>query len=409
MAAEAGVRGWRKQENRTAFPLFSSLSCLGCKFYGRFLKAAGLNDQSSDLNSNACSNQSVVFIVHGFRSDSSSVNQMARVLATQHQVFPVDLDITFQNLGECVAQLKNIVVRTLQKHPFRRIHFVAHSTGGIIVRMLLKMTAISNKTAACVFIAVPNNGTVLAEAHQIVVPEPLRGIHKPIAYLTRDFVRSLDLDCPPHIAYGGVAGLKPWQTTRRAFRGPNDGVVAVSSVYLDEMVDFVQVPSDHLMIMRDFATAQAVLMFLDTFCFPSTLSRATIMNTADKFRFICENHAMDILIQSCSVNIEMATLGGKVWWRELAVVDGWKLQQNNLTSHVRILNPSDIRKAWGSRKLLDDAMDLVVSQIRSQKFVADYEDSPLVARLKKLKLLLDKELITPEEFEVRKSKILDEI
>ncbi|GAB2593802.1 SHOCT domain-containing protein [Nitrincola alkalisediminis] len=133
------------------------------------------------------------------------------------------------------------------------------------------------------------------------------------------------------------------------------------------------------------------------------------MNTAEKFKFIYENHAMDDLIQRCSGNLEIATLGGKLWWRDLAVVGGWKLQQNNLTSHVRILNPSDIRKAWGSRKALDDAMGLVVSQIRSQKFVADHNQEPLVARVKKLKLLLDKELITPEEFEARRAKILDEV
>ncbi len=194
------------------------------------------------MNFSASPNESVVFIVHGFRSDSSSVNQMARVLTTQHRVFPVDLDITFQNLRSCVTQLMDVVCRVVNDHPIRRIHFVAHSTGGIVVRMLLKITAISDKTAACVFVAVPNNGTVLADAHQIVVPEPLRGLHKPIASLTRDFVQSLDLECPPHIAFGGIAGLKSWRTTRAAFRGPNDGVVAVSSVYLDEMVDFVQVP-----------------------------------------------------------------------------------------------------------------------------------------------------------------------
>ncbi len=51
-------------------------------------------------------------------------------------------------------------------------------------------------------------------------------------------------------------------------------------------------------------------------------------------------------------NIPFPTMGGKVFWNELAECDGWRLQKNMLTGHCRILNPDDIRVAWGGEDAL---------------------------------------------------------
>jgi len=42
-----------------------------------------------------------------------------------------------------------------------------------------------------------------------------------------------------------------------------------------------------------------------------------------------------------------ATMGGKVFWTNLAEQGGWKVQQNDFSSHCRILDPQDNRVAWG--------------------------------------------------------------
>lgn len=55
-------------------------------------------------------------------------------------------------------------------------------------------------------------------------------------------------------------------------------------------------------------------------------------------------------------NIESPTLGGHFFWVTLAEVDGWKLQRNKLTKHCRILDPDDIRKAWGSENAMAKAL-----------------------------------------------------
>lgn len=46
-------------------------------------------------------------------------------------------------------------------------------------------------------------------------------------------------------------------------------------------------------------------------------------------------------------NIPFPTLGGHVFWNDLANVKGWKLQKNMITGLCRILDPDDVRRAWG--------------------------------------------------------------
>jgi hypothetical protein len=46
-------------------------------------------------------------------------------------------------------------------------------------------------------------------------------------------------------------------------------------------------------------------------------------------------------------NIPFPTMGGEVFWNELASVNGWRVQQNMITQHCRVLDPNDVRVAWG--------------------------------------------------------------
>jgi len=56
-------------------------------------------------------------------------------------------------------------------------------------------------------------------------------------------------------------------------------------------------------------------------------------------------------------NIDMKTKGGHVFWDNMAVSNGWKIQKNKLTNHCRILDPQDIRRAWGSETVMMNALD----------------------------------------------------
>lgn len=47
-------------------------------------------------------------------------------------------------------------------------------------------------------------------------------------------------------------------------------------------------------------------------------------------------------------NIPTPTMGGAVFWNTMCEANGWKMQQNMITKHARILNSSDVRIAWGT-------------------------------------------------------------
>ena len=53
------------------------------------------------------------------------------------------------------------------------------------------------------------------------------------------------------------------------------------------------------------------------------------------------------------LNLKLPTLGGKQIWTDHVWRDGWSVQQNVMTGHWRVLDPSNVRHAWGSRAACD--------------------------------------------------------
>jgi len=46
-------------------------------------------------------------------------------------------------------------------------------------------------------------------------------------------------------------------------------------------------------------------------------------------------------------NVPFPTMGGKVFWNNIFEREGWKVQKNMFTRHCRVLDPKNIRRAWG--------------------------------------------------------------
>lgn len=47
-------------------------------------------------------------------------------------------------------------------------------------------------------------------------------------------------------------------------------------------------------------------------------------------------------------NVLMPTLGGRQFWGDVCHFRGWRIQQNVYTGHYRLLDPRDVRHAWGT-------------------------------------------------------------
>lgn len=66
-------------------------------------------------------------------------------------------------------------------------------------------------------------------------------------------------------------------------------------------------------------------------------------------------------------NIKSPTLGGKQFWTDFTWRQGWRLQQNSLTKHWRIIDPSNLRHAWGSRQACERKLLELVPDNRIQE------------------------------------------
>lgn len=47
-------------------------------------------------------------------------------------------------------------------------------------------------------------------------------------------------------------------------------------------------------------------------------------------------------------NLPFKTFGGKQFWTDIRVQDGWRIQRNHYTEHCRILDDKNVRQSWGS-------------------------------------------------------------
>ncbi len=56
-------------------------------------------------------------------------------------------------------------------------------------------------------------------------------------------------------------------------------------------------------------------------------------------------------------NLPTPTLGGTQLWRDAHVFAGWRIQENVLTGHFRLLDTENIRRAWGSYTQCAERLD----------------------------------------------------
>lgn len=56
-------------------------------------------------------------------------------------------------------------------------------------------------------------------------------------------------------------------------------------------------------------------------------------------------------------NLRMPTLGGVQFWTDLEWRRGWRVQHNAVTGHYRLLDPANVRYAWGNRAACQQELD----------------------------------------------------
>ena len=143
----------------------------------------------------------------------------------------------------------------------RKIHFVTHSLGGIMVRYYLQNHRI-RELGRILMLSPPNHGSEVVDA-----------LHDNIFYQTAMGPAGQQLGTDEHSLpnalrpISGEIGIitgnsssDPWFSP--IIPGDDDGKVSVERAKLDEMHDFLVVENGHTFIMRDTGVIHQILCFL---------------------------------------------------------------------------------------------------------------------------------------------------
>lgn len=189
-----------------------------------------------------------VVLLHGFWRSARSMSKLERSLAADG--FEV-VNIDYPSQKETVESIANNYLKKILQNRCgdkkRKIHFVTHSMGGIIVRHFLAENKLPN-LGRVVMLAPPNRGSKMADvlsklgwANDLLGPA--------LKQLTTSKKSLPNIIANPDYEVGIIAGKF-------------DGKVSVKATKLETMKDFLVVPSAHSFIMDWDEVVVAVKNFL---------------------------------------------------------------------------------------------------------------------------------------------------
>ncbi|UCD86754.1 MAG: alpha/beta hydrolase [Desulfobacterales bacterium] len=204
-----------------------------------------------------------VILLHGMGRSPSSMREIeTHLLGKGYKT----VNLVYPSTSESIERIAEVyipnAIAKCQLSPVDKIHFVAHSLGGIIVRQYLQTNSLPEGSRV-VMLAPPNQGSEVVDyVKEFFAYKWLYG--PPGQELGTNPESTPNRLKPIDIEVGIITGDRSFNPIFSALiPGPDDGRVSVERAKLQEMTDFLLISSPHTSIVTNPAVLKQVAYFLD--------------------------------------------------------------------------------------------------------------------------------------------------
>ncbi|NIM90356.1 MAG: alpha/beta fold hydrolase [Candidatus Aminicenantes bacterium] len=204
-----------------------------------------------------------VILLHGLARTSRSMARMAKRLSQHgYQVINLDYPSTEHPIEFLAEEYLGRSIERCKAESHRKIHFVTHSLGGIIVRYYLKHHELSN-LGRVVMMSPPNQGSEVVDYMKDTLV--FKRINGPAGQQLGTDVDSVPLKLGPvDFELGIITGNRTLDPLfSMLIPGPDDGKVSVKRAKVAGMADFLVLPRSHMFIMQKEDVIEQVIHFLE--------------------------------------------------------------------------------------------------------------------------------------------------
>lgn len=203
-----------------------------------------------------------VVLIHGLWNSSNRMDDFEDYFSEKgYQVLNIDYPSTEYPIEELDRKFLQPLVESIPAKENQQIHFITHSLGGLVLRHYLTFNR-PLQMGQVVMLSPPNHGSELAD---LLLKRPLaQKLAGPAAMELRtvdnQFFQKLG---PIDYSLGIIAGNKSYtRSTEKYLPGSDDGMVAITSMKLKGMTDFVVLNEHHRGLTRNQEAMQQAEHFL---------------------------------------------------------------------------------------------------------------------------------------------------